>query len=300
MSKHALQLSQVIHGCMRIGSLSPAEAGKLIETALDVGINFFDHADIYAQGRSEEVFGRAVQGVKIPRDKLVIQTKCGIRPGFYDFSKDHIVSSVEKSLKRLQTDFIDVLLLHRPDTLMEPEEVAEAFTELEIRGKVRYFGVSNQSPLQIELLSKYCTQKIMFNQLQVSLVHTGMIDAGFNVNLRSEGATNRDGGILEYSRLKEITIQAWSPLQHGFIEGVFLHNPSFAGLNEKLTIMAQDKGITSAALAIAWILRHPAGMQPIVGTTNPSRLAEISKAQEIELTRSEWYELYLAAGNQLP
>ena len=297
---HDVKQSQIIHGCMRIASLPVAEAGDLIETALHLGINFFDHADIYGQGKSEEVFGHAVHKRRIPRDRLVIQTKCGIRSGFYDFSKEHIISSVEGSLERLGTDYVDVLLLHRPDALVEPEEVAEAFDELEISGKVRYFGVSNQNPLQIELLRKFCRQELLFNQLQFGPVHTGMVDAGINVNLYNEGAINRDGSVLDYSRLHEITIQAWSPLQHGFIEGVFLDNPDFEDLNRKLTELAEARGVTPAALAIAWILRHPAKMQPIVGTTNKERLKSLSKARDVTLSREEWYQLYLAAGNDLP
>ncbi|HHT89350.1 MAG TPA: aldo/keto reductase family oxidoreductase [Firmicutes bacterium] len=285
---------------MRMASLSVTEAGELLETALGLGINFFDHADIYGQGRSEEVFGQAMRERRVSRDQVVIQTKCGIRSGFYDFSKEHIVRSVEGSLRRLGTDYVDVLLLHRPDTLVEPEEVAEAFEELETSGKVRYFGVSNQNPLQIELLRKSCSQKLLFNQLQFSLVHTGMVDSGFNVNLDNRAAHDRDGSILEYSRLREMTIQAWSPLQYGFIEGVFLDHPQFATLNQTLAATADRKGVTPAALAIAWILRHPAKMQPIVGTTSCHRLKDLSKAGDVGLSRQEWYELYLAAGNTLP
>lgn len=300
MSSQNLQQSQVIHGCMRMANLAVTDASSLISTALDQGISFFDHADIYGGGRSEEIFGQALRAAQIPRQRVIIQSKCGIRPGLYDFSKKHILSSVEGILNRLGTDYLDILLLHRPDTLVEPEEVAEAFSELEQGGKVRHFGVSNQNPYQVELLQAYCSQKLLFNQLQFSLVHSGMVDAGINVNLNNAGAIDRDGGILEYSRLKGMTIQAWSPLQHGFIEGVFLENPAFSALNHKLAAMAQEKGVTSAALAIAWILRHPAKMQPIVGTTNPKRLAEISKASEVTLSRVEWYELYRAAGHQLP
>lgn len=295
-----LKRSQLIHGCMRISQLTPPQAAELVETALAEGINFFDHADIYGQGRSEEVFGRALRELGIPREQVVIQSKCGIRRGFYDFSKEHILSSVEGSLRRLGVDYLDVLLLHRPDTLMEPEEVAEAFDLLAESGKARYFGVSNHSPGQMELLSKYCRQELLFNQLQFSLVHTPMIDFGLNVNLLDSRGVNRDGGVLEYCRLKGITIQAWSPLQHGFIEGVFLEDPMFKGLNEKLAQLAEVKGVTPSALAIAWILRHPAKMQPIVGTTKPHRLRELAQAVQVQLSREEWYELYQAAGNELP
>lgn len=234
------------------------------------------------------------------RDRLMIQAKCGIRNGFFDFSKEHIVSSVENSLKRLQTDYVDVLLLHRPDTLMEPEEVAEAFDDLERRGLVKHFGVSNQNPLQIELLKKNVKQPLLFNQLQLSIMVTGMIDAGFNVNMTNSGSVVHDGGILEYSRLHDMTIQPWSPFQYGFFEGVFLGNEKFPKVNEVINRLAAEKEVTDTAIATAWLLRHPAKMQPIVGTTNTARLLDIAKASSITLSREEWYEIYRAAGNVLP
>lgn len=287
-------------GCMRIASMPVNEVTRLIDTALAEGINFFDHADIYGGGKCEEIFAEAVNMRPSIREKFIIQTKCGIRQGFYDFSKEHILNAVEGSLKRLKTDYIDVLLLHRPDTLMEPEEVAEAFDALHSSGKVRYFGVSNQNPMQIELLSKYLNQEILIDQLQLSLTNTGMIDSGLNVNMKNEPSIDRDGSILEYCRLKGITIQAWSPFQYGFFEGVFLNNDKFPELNQKIDEIAEKKGVTNTAIAIAWILRHPAKIQAIVGTTNSKRLKDICKAPEVELTRQEWYELYRAAGNKLP
>ncbi len=234
------------------------------------------------------------------REKMIIQTKCGIRDGYYDFSKEHIIEAVNGSLKRLNTDYIDILLLHRPDALMEPEEVAEAFTILHSSGKVRYFGVSNQNPLQMELLSKYLNQKIIIDQLQLSITNTGMIDSGINVNTENDGAIDRDGGVLDYCRLKDITIQAWSPLQYGCFQGVFLNNDKFPELNKKIDEIAAKKGVTNTAIAFAWILRHPAKIQAIAGTTNVKRLKDICKASDIELTRQEWYEIYKAAGNKLP
>jgi predicted oxidoreductase len=207
---------------------------------------------------------------------------------------------VEGSLKRLRTDYVDVLLLHRPDTLVEPEEVADAFTFLQDRGKVKYFGVSNQNPMQIELLSKYLKQKIVINQLQLSITNTSMIDAGIHVNMEVDAAIDRDGSILDYCRLHDITIQPWSPFQFGFFEGVFLGNERFPELNQKINQIATEKGVTNSAIAIAWILRHPARMQPIVGTTNPQRVRDICKASEVSLTRPEWYAIYQAAGNVLP
>ncbi len=295
-----ISASEISLGCMRINNLSKNEASRLINTALEEGINYFDHADIYGGGRSEEVFADAIDMHPSMRDKLIIQTKCGIRDGYFDFSKAHILQSVDDSLKRMQTDYIDTLLLHRPDTLMEPEEVAEAFSTLNESGKVRYFGVSNQNPMQIELLNKYLKNKIMINQLQLSITNTGMIDSGLNVNMTIDSSIDRDGSILEYCRLKDITIQAWSPFQYGFFEGIFLNNDKFPELNHKIDDIAAIHNVPNTAIAIAWILRHPAKIQPIVGTTNHKRLRDICKASQVKLTRKEWYEIYRAAGNKLP
>ena len=295
-----ISASEIALGCMRIDNLSKGEASKLINTALDEGINFFDHADIYGGGKSEEVFADAIAANPITREEIIIQSKCGIRDGYFDFSKDHILNSVEHSLKRLKMDYLDILLLHRPDTLMEPEEVAEAFSKLHSSGKVKYFGVCNQNPMQIELLNKYLNNKIIINQLQLSITNTGMIDSGLNVNMQIDSSIDRDGSILEYCRLKDITIQAWSPFQFGFFEGVFLNNDKYPELNRKINEIAGIKGVTNSAIAIAWILRHPAKIQPLVGTTNSKRLVDICKAAQVELTRQEWYEIYRAAGNKLP
>ncbi|MEK5239713.1 aldo/keto reductase [Paenibacillus sp. FSL L8-0470] len=295
-----LEVAQISLGCMRLADLSPQDADMHIHSALEAGIDFFDHADIYAAGKAEEVFGGVLAASPGMRDQLMIQTKCGIRQGFFDFSKEHIVQSVENSLKRLKTDYVDVLLLHRPDTLMEPEEVAEAFDLLEQKGMVKHFGVSNLNPLQIELLKKNVKQPLLFNQLQLSIMVSGMIDAGFNVNMTNTGSVVHDGGILEYSRLHDMTIQPWSPFQYGFFEGVFLGNEKFPELNEVIGRLAAEKEVADTAIAIAWLLRHPANMQPIVGTTNTQRLLDIAKASDITLTRQEWYEIYRAAGNKLP
>ncbi len=295
-----IKASEIALGCMRIADKPVKEVAELINTALDEGINFFDHADIYGGGKCEEIFAKATGMNSNIREKFIIQTKCGIRRGYYDFSKKHILEAVDGSLKRLNTDYIDILLLHRPDTLMEPEEIAEAFSILHSSGKVRNFGVSNFHPMQIELVSKYLNQRIIVNQLQLSIAHTGMIDFGFNVNMKVDQAINRDGGILEYCRVKDITIQAWSPFQYGFFEGTFMGNSKFQELNDKIEEIAREKGIPNIAVPIAWILRHPARIQPIVGTTNPSRLKDICKASGVELTKEEWYELYRSAGNKLP
>ncbi|SET93828.1 Predicted oxidoreductase [Salinibacillus kushneri] len=295
-----LYVSNLSLGCMRMGKLHKNEAENVIQTALDAGINFFDHADIYAEGKSEEIFAEAIGMNPSVREKMVLQTKTGIRKGFFDFSKEHIVGSVEQSLRRLNTDYIDVLLLHRPDTLVEPEEVAEAFHELNESGKVRHFGVSNHNPLQIELLKKYVEQDLIVNQLQLSVMHTGMIDKGLYVNMKHENGIDRDSSILDYSRLHNMTIQAWSPFQYGFFEGVFIDNDKFSELNVKLQEIGDKYGINKSATAIAWILRHPAKIQPILGTMSPERITNIAKASDVEITRREWYEIYRAAGNELP
>ena len=301
MGNSGMEASEIGVGCMRMAGIEKNEAEKVIKTALEEGINFFDHADIYGKGKSEEVFADAINMNPSIREKMIIQTKCSIVPGvMYDFSKEHILNSVDESLKRLKTDYVDTLLLHRPDTLMEPEEVAEAFSKLYKDGKVKKFGVSNHTPMQIELLNKYLDNKIIINQLQFSIMHTGMIDSGLNMNIRNDASIDRDGGVLEYCRLKDITIQAWSPYQYGFFEGVFLDNDKFPELNNKINEIADNKGVTNTAIATAWILRHPAKIQTIVGTMNSDRIKEICKASNVELTRQEWYEIYLAAGNKLP
>jgi predicted oxidoreductase len=292
--------SEIVLGCMRIAKMEINKAEVLLKTAMDLGINFFDHADIYGGGKSEEVFAKALKMNPAIREKMFIQTKCGIQKGYYDFSKDHILNSVNASLKRLKTDYVDTLLLHRPDTLMEPEEVAEAFDILESEGKVRHFGVSNHNPGQIELLKKYVNQPLIIDQLQFSLTNTGMIDRGINVNMENAPSIDHDGGILEYCRLNDIRIQPWSPFLFRFFDGVYLDHPKFPELNKTLEKIATDKGTNKSALVIAWMLRHPARMQPIVGTTNPQRLIDICDASNVSLTRPEWYEIYRAAGNELP
>ena len=295
-----LRASRVAVGCMRIADKTPEEANRFINTALENGYNFFDNADIYGGGACETVLGQGMKLERGLRERMIIQSKCGIRQGMFDFSKEHIINSVDGMLKRLQIDYLDVLLLHRPDALVEPEEVSEAFEQLENQGKVRYFGVSNHNPYQIDLLQKYCQQKIIINQLQLSITNSGMIDAGLNVNMENEEGINRDGGILDYCRLKDITIQPWSPFQYGFFEGVFLGSSKYPELNETIRKMSEKYGIADSAVAIAWILRHPANMQPIIGTTNLDRIRDISKADDIEMSREDWYEIYRASGKKLP
>ena len=291
-------VSELALGCMRLCNLDTKAAESLLRTAMEQGINFFDHADIYGKGRSESLFASALGMAPSLRGQIVIQTKCAIHDGMYDFSKEHILKSVEGSLRRLQTDYIE--LLHRPDTLMEPEEVAEAFAALRQSGKVRYFGVSNQNAAQMALLQSALGEKLLVNQLQFGLAHTGIIDAGFNVNMKNEAGLLRDGGILEYCRLNGITIQAWSPLQYSFFGGVFLDNPAYPELNSALEEIAREKQASKSAVAISWILRHPANIQPILGTTSREHLLEMCCASDITLSRAEWYGLYRTAGNRLP
>ena len=309
LGKIGLNVSEISLGCMRMADISYEKAEKSVCTSIETGINFFDHADIYGRGKSEEIFGKIIKKNNIKRESIFIQTKCGIKvcdypDGSYkthfDFSKEHIINSANESLKRLNTDYIDVFLLHMPDTLIEPEEVASAFDILHKEGKVKYFGVSNQNPAQMELLQKYVDQKLIVNQLQFSIMHSGIIDNGINVNLKNERASDRDGSILEYCRLKDITIQAWSPFQYGFFEGVFLNNDKFRDLNIIINKIAQKYGVSDTAIATAWILRHPAKIQVIVGTMNSNRISDISTASNITLSREEWYDIYKTAGNILP
>lgn len=297
-----MSVSEISLGCMRINNLSKTEAQKLINTAMDEGINYFDHADIYGNGDSEKVFADAMNLSSSIREKIFIQSKCGIDTanGIYDSSKDYILNSVDGILKRLKTDYLDTFLLHRPDALIEPEEVAEAFNILKESKKVKYFGVSNQNSMQIELLQKYLDEKIVFNQLQLSITNSNMIKTGMNVNMENEAGINRDGSVLDYCRLNDITIQPWSPFQYGFFSGVFLDSEKYPELNKKINEIANKYNVTNNAVVIAWILRHPAKMQPIVGTTNVNRLKEICKASDIILTRKEWYDIFKAAGNILP
>jgi predicted oxidoreductase len=295
-----IDASAVSLGCMRMSNLDEKQVDAIMDTALENGVNFFDHADIYGGGNSEKLFGDYLKRHKDVREHIYIQTKCAIHDGQFDFSKEHIIKSVDDSLKRLGVDYVDALLLHRPDTLMEPEEVAEAFDILESTGKVKNFGVSNQNLMQIELLKTAVKQPLIINQLQFSVTEAGLVTSGMNVNMKNAESVMHDGGLLEYSRIKNITIQAWSPFQHGFFKGSFIDNDEFPVLNAKLAEIGEKYGLTKTGVAAAWILRHPANMQLIAGTMNPERLREICKAADITLSRSDWYEIYRAAGHSLP
>ena len=295
-----ISASAVSLGCMRMAKLDNTKVNAIIDCALENGINFFDHADIYGQGNSERLFGEYLKSHPGTREKILIQTKCAIHDGQYDFSKEHILRSVEGSLARLGVDYVDFLLLHRPDTLMEPDEVAEAFDALESSGKVRHFGVSNHNPMQIELLKTAVKQPITVNQLQFSVTEAGMVTSGMNANMKNAESVMHDGSVLEYSRIKNITIQTWSPFQFGFFKGNFVDNEDYPKLNEKLAEIGEKYGLTKTGVAAAWIMRHPAGMQLIAGTMNPEHLCEICKASDVTLSRAEWYEIYRAAGHCLP
>lgn len=297
------RLSEVVIGMMRTAEMSVEELNTLIETGLEVGINCLDTADIYARGKSEQVLGDTFAAHPSLRQRVFLQSKCGIRPEeftWYDFSKEHIIESVEGSLRRLRTDHLDSLLLHRPDVLMQAEEVAEAFRLLHEQGKVRYFGVSNMNPMQISLLQQALPMPLIANQVQLSCAFTPMLDAWFNVNNQNDHALMRDGGILEYCRQQQMLVQAWSVLQYGYFGGVFIDSDKYPKLNEVLQRIAEEQNATKAAVAIAWILHLPQRMQAIAGTTRPARLRDIARATDIRLTNKEWYEIYTTAGNKLP
>ncbi|HEN0453312.1 TPA: aldo/keto reductase [Streptococcus agalactiae] len=295
-----IQATRIALGCMRMSDLKGKQAEEVVGTALDLGINFFDHADIYGGGLSELRFRDAIKHLNVNRDKMIIQSKCGIREGYFDFSKEYILSSVDGILERLGTEYLDFLILHRPDVLVEPEEVAEAFTKLRAEGKVKHFGVSNQNRFQMELLQSYLDEPLAVNQLQLSPAHTPMFDAGLNVNMLNKASIEHDDGIVDYCRLKRVTIQAWSPFQIDLSRGLFVNHPDYKELNETIAKLAKNYNVSSEAIVIAWILRHPAKMQAIVGSMNPYRLKAIDKANDIALTRKEWYDIYRSAGNILP
>ena len=295
--------SAIILGCMRMPALSVEQAAAMIRTAAEEGVNFFDHATCYGGGEAETRFGDAFPLTGLKREDVYIQSKCGLYFDRKEFSwsKADILDSADGILRRLKTDYLDALLLHRPDLLFDPEEVAEAFDELHRAGKVRHFGVSNVTPGQLELLKKYVKQPLVFNQLQFSLDQSQLIDNGLYLNnLTTERSVVRDNGVLDYCRLHDITIQAWSPLQFGMFKGCFVDHPDFPELNKALGEIGEQYGVSKTAVAIAWILRHPAKMQAIAGTMNPDHLRDICAAAGVTLTHQEWYQLYLASGKFLP
>lgn len=295
--------SAIIQGCMRMPDLTKEAAADVIRTAYECGINFFDHATCYGNGEAETRFKEAFPMTGLKREDIIIQSKCGLcfDRNEFDWTKDNILSSVDGILERLDIDYLDTLLLHRPDVLYDPEEVAEAFDILEKAGKVKYFGVSNLVPMQIELLKKYVKQPLGINQVQLSLEQSQLIDQALYMNNKTtEFSINRDGNALDYCRLNDITIQAWSPLQVGMFGGTFIDNPDFPELNKALGELADREGVSKSAIAIAWILRHPAKMQAIIGTMNPDHIKDIAAAADVKLSHHDWYALYLAAGKYLP
>ena len=297
------EVSRIILGCMRMPSLSVQEAARQIEKAVEGGINFFDHATCYGRGEAEKRFGDALKETSIKREDLRIQSKCGLcfERNEFDWTKENILTSVDESLQRLKMDYLDVLLLHRPDLIYDPEEVAEAFEALEKSGKVRFFGVSNVPMMQLKVLKKFVKQPLSINQLQLSITASQLIDQTLYVNdLTTDLSLDRDNGLLDYCRLEDITIQAWSPLQFGKFEGCFVDHPDFPELNQALFELAEKYKVSKTAIAIAWILRHPAKMQVIAGTMNPKHLEDYCEATKVELTHHEWYQLYLASGKKLP
>lgn len=296
-------VSAIIQGCMRMPALNKEEAAEVIRTAYDCGINFFDHATCYGAGDAEIRFSEAFPLTGLKREDIFIQSKCGLEfdRNEFDWSRDNILNAVDGILERLKVEYLDTLLLHRPDVLFDPEEVAEAFDILEKAGKVKWFGVSNLVPMQIELLKKYVKQDLIINQVQLSLEQSQLIDQALYMNNKTtEFSINRDGNVLDYCRLKDITIQAWSPLQFGMFGGSFIDNLDFPELNKALAEIADREGVSKAAVAIAWILRHPAKMQAIIGSMNPEHIKDACDAVKVSLSHHDWYALYLAAGKFLP
>ncbi len=300
-----LKASNIVMGCMRIADKPTAQIEETIALAFNAGVNMYDLADVYADGEAEKIFGQAMKNLGIGRGEYLLQSKCGIRKdgkgkiNRFDFSKKYIVKAVEGILSRLGTDYLDILLLHRPDTLVEPEEVAEAFDKLRDSGKVRAFGVSNFSAMQMKLFES-ANIDIIANQMQFSLGHTAPVDGGFNVNMYKDESISRAGDAMEYCRVNGIAMQAWSPLQYGFFEGSFIGNENFPKLNAELNKIARKYGVSPATIAVAWALRHPAFKQVITGTTSMNHMMEMCDAGDITLSRDEWYSLYAATGRVLP
>lgn len=300
LGKSDLEVPVIGLGCMRLTELERWDIPKYLWHCISLGVNFFDHADIYGGGECERLFGESFREIGIPRDQIILQSKCGIVPGWmYDLSYENIIRCVDGSLKRLNTEYLDVLLLHRPDALVEPEEVAKAFDELEAKGKVRHFGVSNHKPSQMELLKTCVRQDLQTNQIQFSIPFSNIISSGMEANMHTDGAIDRNGDVLNYCRLNHVTIQAWSPFQSG--RGAFVdNNDGYPDLNWALGEISAKYGTTKTAIAAAWILRHPCNIQTIAGTMNFDRIKEIATATDITLTRDEWYRLYCSAGHLLP
>ncbi|MCP8970394.1 aldo/keto reductase [Ectobacillus ponti] len=320
LQKRGIAADRIVLGCMGLGGTwdnSPEtneqvlEAERAIDAALESGIRMFDHADIYKMGKAEIVFGQALKNRPYIREQLVIQSKCGIRfaegemPGRYDFSKEHILSSVDGILSRLGMEYLDILLLHRPDPLMEPEEVAEAFAKLKESGKVRHFGVSNMNASQIKLLQHYLPDPLVVNQLQMNLHHIGWLEEGVLVNQQAGTSFSFPESLLAHCQLENIQIQAWAPLAGGLYSGRELSGQPESVLQTKKLVhrMAAEKETSAEAIVLGWLMRHPAMIQPVIGTTKPERIRSSVDAIRIaeQMTREEWYSLYVASrGRKMP
>ncbi|WP_031545403.1 aldo/keto reductase [Salinicoccus luteus] len=304
----SLEASRIILGCMRIADMDDRKLASHVNRAVELGINLFDHADIYGAGECERKFSK-VLATEVDRENILIQSKCGIRYAnstnrkedqYYDLSRDYILDSVDGILERLGTDYLDLLMLHRPDALMEPGEIAEAFDRLHDSGKVRHFGLSNFHAAQFDFVQKHTDHQLITNQVQFGVGAPHMVNSRMQANTPFDGAGDRDGGLLDHSRLNDITLQAWSPFHYGYFEGIIMDDPKYRTLNDVLEDIGQSHGLTKNAVAVAWILRHPANMQTIIGTTDTTRLEDIAKAGDVALTREEWYRIYKAAGHILP
>ncbi|MBF5082243.1 aldo/keto reductase family oxidoreductase [Quadrisphaera sp. INWT6] len=303
LSRTGTEVSSVVLGLMRIDALDDAAVRDLVSTALDAGVTMLDHADVYGGDHlCERRFGDAVRLTPEQREKVQLVSKVGIRDGYFDFSTEHILSSVDASLEALRTDHLDVLLLHRPDALVEPEEVAAAFDQLEASGKVRHFGVSNHTPLQQDLLRTAVRQPLVVNQVQLSITHAPLVATGVASNMRDlDQSVHRDGGMLDHARLHGTTLQAWSPFQGGFFTGTFIGDrENYAELNDVLDELAQTHGVTPTGIATAWITRHPADIQVVLGSTKAQRVLEVAAGSDVRLSRPEWYRLFTAAGYLVP
>ena len=312
LGKTSLDIPALALGVMRMGTRTPEEGAAAINVAYEAGVNFIDSADIYGRGNSEKVFGKALKLSDVKREDLFIQSKTGIVVGpngshgslvygsRYEFTKEHILNAVDGILKRMDIDYLDCLVLHRPDVLMDLEVIKQAFDVLQATGKVRFFGVSNFNPAQFKMLQNAVSQPLMFDQVQFGLMHTGMIDFGLHTNMTDDDSINHDGSLLEFLRMNHITLQAWSPFQYGTFEGTFINNPAFPELNKKLQEIGDKYGVGKNAVAAAWILRWPGQVQVIMGTMTPAHIVDSAKGADIELTNQEWYDLYFAAGHDLP
>lgn len=307
IGRSGVSASRVALGVMRLAGKSVEQACHVLDTALACGINFIDTADIYGRGKSSSVLGKALRELGVERDRVLLQTKLGIyidpkakAAKRYDFTHDHLIAALDQELELLQTDYVDFVLLHRPDPLADLQELADTFTELKAKGKVRHFGVSNMGPWQVELMQSALSDHLEVNQLQFGLMHSSMIRSQLHTNMEDAGTTAESGDVLSYSQLRGMTLQAWSPFQYGASKGCFIDNDKFPQLNALLAAIAARHGVAKETIATAWILRHPSKIQVIPGSMTPSRIRNIATATEVELTRQEWWDLYLAAGNDLP